>query len=60
MDIEVTHPAWIEHIQAGDTKDSADFDPCGRYDDCEPIEPTDPNENLFHLMIYTRRYPFGK
>lgn len=44
MEIEVTHPAWIEHIKTGDSKDSADYDPCSCYDDCEPIFPADPNE----------------
>lgn len=36
MEIEVTDPAWIEHMSEDDEWESASFDPSMEYDDCKP------------------------
>ena len=41
LDIEVTHPAWLEHMKGIDTWDSASYDPVDSYDPAEPRFPED-------------------
>ncbi|MEV4896685.1 hypothetical protein AB0K48_45730 [Nonomuraea sp. NPDC055795] len=56
LHIEVSHPAWLEHVRVGDTWESYAYEDLYDLDDCPPIRPgesgpasDDPSEAFLYL-----------
>lgn len=46
LQIEVTHPDWLDHVYKNDSWDSAAYDPSSTYKKIEPILPSDKPHTL--------------
>ncbi|MDH5491850.1 MAG: hypothetical protein OEY14_07845, partial [Myxococcales bacterium] len=57
LDVEVAHPAWIEHVHKGGCWDSTAFSPVGDYAEHAPIEPTPdaPMEDPEGMFVWVPR-----
>ncbi|WP_294820143.1 hypothetical protein [uncultured Flavobacterium sp.] len=58
LQIEVTHPAWLSHLQGVAEWDSAAYEPVSFYADCAPVAPDEEDDNVPDNVPATSREGF--